>query len=250
MKGCASEKKCVLVKTTLLDFPGRIAAVCFVRGCDLRCPYCYNAPLVEEDFKENLSGQGESSPQFVSASEVVAHLENRRKVLTGFVLSGGEVLCDLPIVKNLILKARSLGYKIKLDTNGTFPERLEELISDERLAPDYVALDVKTSPERYAELGAKSKDLCERISRSIKIVSALPCERREFRTVLYPPLLGKREVERIARLLPKDASWFFAQFQNESCLSPKAEKIPPYTEWQAEELVSLAKARIPNAALR
>lgn len=250
MKGCADEKKCVLVKTTLLDFPGRVAAACFVRGCDLRCPYCYNVPLVEEDFEEDFSGRGDSPPQFVSASEVVAHLERRRKVLTGFVLSGGETLCDFPLAKSLILNARSLGYKIKLDTNGTFPERLEELISDERLAPDYVALDVKTSPERYAELGAKSKDLCEKISRSIKIVSALPCERREFRTVLYPPILGKREVERIARLLPKDASWFFAQFQNESCLSPEAEKIPPYTESQAEELVSLAKRFVPNAALR
>lgn len=250
MKDFADEKKCVLVKTTLLDFPGRVAAACFVRGCDLRCPYCYNAPLVEENFKENFSGRGESPPQFVSASEVVAHLERRRKVLTGFVLSGGEPLCDFPLAKNLILNARSLGYKIKLDTNGTFPERLEELISDERLAPDYVALDVKTSPERYAELGAEGEVLGEKISRSIKIVSALPCERREFRTVLYPPILGKREVERIARILPKDASWFFAQFQNESCLSPEAEKVAPYSDGQAEELVSLAKRFVPNATLR
>lgn len=250
MKGCADEKKCVLVKTTLLDFPGRVAAACFVRGCDLRCPYCYNAPLVEEDFEEIFSGRGESSPQFVSASEVVAHLEKRRKVLTGFVLSGGEPLCDFALAENLILNARALGYKIKLDTNGTFPERLEELLADERLAPDYVALDVKTSPERYGELRTEAKDLGEKISRSIKIVSALPCERREFRTVLYPPLFGKREVERIAHLLPNDASWFFARFQNESCLSPEAEKIAPYSDGQAEELVSLAKSRIPNAALR
>ena len=250
MKGCADEKKCVLVKTTLLDFPGRVAAACFVRGCDLRCPYCYNAPLVEENFKEDFSGREKSPPQFVSASEVVAHLERRRKVLTGFVLSGGEPLCDFPLAKNLILNARALCYKIKLDTNGTFPERLEELVSDERLAPDYVALDVKTSPERYGELRAEGKGLGERISRSIKIVSALPRARREFRTVLYPPILGKREVERIARLLPNDASWFFAQFQNESCLSPEAEKVAPYTEEQAEELVSLAKRFVPNATLR
>lgn len=250
MKDCASEKNCVLVKTTLLDFPGRVAAACFVRGCDLRCPYCYNAPLVDADFKEDFSGREQTSPQFVSAEEVAAHLEKRRKVLTGFVLSGGEALCDFALAKNLILNARSLGYKIKLDTNGTFPERLEELLSDENLAPDYVALDVKTSLERYAELCEKGENLGERISRSIKIVSALPRERREFRTVLYPPLLGNREVECIARLLPNDASWFFAQFQNESCLSPEAEKIAPYTDGQAEELVSLAKSFVPNAALR
>lgn len=170
--------------------------------------------------------------------------------MTGFVLSGGEPLCDFALAKNLISNARALGYKIKLDTNGTFPERLEEILSDERLAPDYVALDVKTSPERYGELRAEAKGLGERISRSIKIVSALPCERREFRTVLYPPLLERREVERIASLLPNDASWFFAQFQNESCLSPEAEKIAPYSDGQTEELVDLAKRFVPNAALR
>lgn len=246
MTESAREKKCVLVKTTLLDFPGRVAAACFVRGCNLRCPYCYNAPLVDENF----SGKGEPLPQFVSAEEVAAHLEKRRNVLTGFVLSGGEVLCDFPLAKKLILGARSLGYKIKLDTNGTFPERLEELLSDERLAPDYVALDVKTSPERYAELGAGARDLEEKILRSIKIVSALPCDNREFRTVLYPPLLGKDEVERIARLLPQDALWLFAQFQNERCLSPEAEKILPCSEAQSEEFLRLAKRFVPNAALR
>ncbi len=245
MKDFAPEKKCVLLKTTLLDFPGRVAAACFVRGCDLRCPYCYNAPLVDADF----SGLGDA-PQFVSDEEVVGHLKRRRNVLTGFVLSGGEALCDFSLAKNLISSARSLGYKIKLDTNGTFPERLEELFSDERFAPDYVALDVKTSPERYAELGANARDLGGKILRSIKAVSALPCERREFRTVLYPPILGKDEVEKIAPILPRDASWFFARFQNESCLSSEAEKVSPYSDEKAEELVSLAKRFVPNAALR
>lgn len=246
MKSRAGEKNCVLVKTTLLDFPGRVAAACFVRGCDLRCPYCYNAPLVDAE----CSAREERPLQFVSAEEVVAHLEKRRAVLTGFVLSGGEALCDVSLAKNLILSARSLGYKIKLDTNGTFPERLEELLSDARLAPDYVALDVKTSPERYAELGANVLGLNERIVRSIKIVSALPPGRREFRTVLYPPLLGTDEIERIARVLPQDASWFLAQFQNESCLSPEAETVAPYSQSQAEELLRVAKRFVPGSALR
>lgn len=242
----AIEKNCVLIKTTLLDFPGRVAAACFVRGCNLRCPYCYNAPLVDAGFP----GQGEDSPRFLSFDEVAAHLERRREVLTGFVLSGGEPLCNFSLAKNLILNARALGYKIKLDTNGTFPERLEETLCDEGIAPDYIALDVKTSPERYDELGAKGQGLDEKILSSIKIVSALPSERREFRTVLYPPLFGKNEVAKIASLLPRDASWFFAQFQNEKCLSPEAEKVAPYSDEQAEELLKIARHFVPNAALR
>ncbi len=240
----APEKNCVLIKTTLLDFPGRVAAACFLRGCDLRCPYCYNAPLVDAGF----SGRTEKPPRFVSSDDVAAHLERRRDVLTGFVLSGGEPLCNFALAKDLILKARSLGYKIKLDTNGTFPEILEEILCDEKIAPDYVALDVKTSLERYDEIGAKGQG--EKVVRSLEIVSALPSERREFRTVLYPPLFGKNEVEKIAPLLPSDASWFFAQFQNAQCLSSDAEKVLPYSQAQAEDLLEIARRFVPNAALR
>jgi len=244
VNACAFEKNCVLIKTTLLDFPGRLAAACFLRGCNLRCPYCYNAPLVDAD----VSGRAEDVPTFLSFDDVVAHLEMRRAVLTGFVLSGGEPLCNFALAKELILKARSLGYKIKLDTNGTFPEILEDILCDERFAPDYVALDVKTSPERYDELGAKGQG--EKIVRSMEIVSALPAQRREFRTVLYPPLFGKNEVEKIAPLLPSDASWFFAQFQNAQCLSSDAEKVLPYSQAQAEDLLEIARRFVPNAALR
>ena len=256
-----------------------------MRGCNLRCPYCYNTELVEpaeasqaqdaggdENCSQDLNAgarAGRDQPQFVGAEEILAHLKKRANVLSGFVISGGEPLCQPELVRRLVLEARSLGYKIKLDTNGIFPDRLQKLLDDPAVRPDYIALDVKTSPARYGELSQvqekTTKDVrgkpehdtlqaqdaaAEKVIRSIKIVSALPAEEREFRTVLYPPLVGRAEIEEIAALLPADARWYFARFQNSHCLREAAEKVQPYTDAEEAALVDLARSKISAAELR
>ncbi len=242
-----------------------------MRGCNFRCPYCYNTDLVEPSGGNQSQAQksgaqaNRDNPQFVSIQDIIAHLKKRAAVLSGFVISGGEPLCQPDAVRGLILEARSLGYKIKLDTNGAFPDRLQELLSDPACAPDYVALDVKTAPARYSELlvqnAAAGKDLqdlnaggqnlaAQKIIESIKIVSAMPADAREFRTVLYPPLVGQADIKEIASLLPKDARWYFAHFLNGHCLNPEAEKIVPYDEKTEAGLVELARAKIPGAIIR
>ena len=268
-----------------------------MRGCNLRCPYCYNTELVAPQDAAAIANQSQAQksgdyncsqaqksgaqakrdePQFVFIQDIIAHLKKRANVLSGFVISGGEPLLQPDVVRGLILQARSLGYKIKLDTNGMFPGRLQELLSDPACAPDYVALDVKTAPGRYSELQAQDaatikalQDLnaaaagsltfkasqaqdaaAQKIVDSIKIVSALPAAAREFRTVLYPPLVGDAEIQEIAKLLPKDARWFFAHFLNGRCLNPEAEKIVPYDEKTEAGLVELARAKIPGAIIR
>lgn len=253
-----------------------------MRGCNFRCPYCYNTELVEPSGGNQSQAQksgaqaNRDNPQFVSIQDIIAHLKKRANVLSGFVISGGEPLCQPDAVRGLILEARSLGYKIKLDTNGAFPDRLQELLSDPACAPDYVALDVKTAPARYSELQAQdaaaanalqAKDTAtvkalqdlnaggqnlaaQKIIESIKIVSALPADAREFRTVLYPPLVSESEINKIASLLPKDARWYFAHFLNGHCLNPEAEKIVPYDEKTEAGLVELARAKIPGAIIR
>lgn len=236
-----------------------------MRGCNLRCPYCYNTKLVEpaeasqaqdaggdENCSQDLNAgarAGRDQPQFVGAEEILAHLKKRANVLSGFVISGGEPLCQPELVRRLLLEARSLGYKIKLDTNGIFPDRLQKLLDDPAARPDYIALDVKTSPARYKELQAQDA-AAEKIIRSIKIVSGLPAEEREFRTVLYPPLVGRAEIEEIAALLPADARWYFARFQNSHCLREAAEKVQPYTDAEEAALVDLARTTIPGTILR
>lgn len=286
-----------------------------MRGCNFRCPYCYNTELVEPSGGNQSQAQDagdynclqaqksgaqakRDNPQFVSIQDIIAHLKKRAAVLSGFVISGGEPLCQPDAVRGLILEARSLGYKIKLDTNGAFPDRLQELLSDPACAPDYVALDVKTAPARYSELlvqnaaaGKAVQDLnapaanalqakevatvkafqdlnfggqdcsqdlnaggqnlaAQKIIESIKIVSAMPADAREFRTVLYPPLVSESEINKIASLLPKDARWYFAHFLNGHCLSAAAEKVQPYTEEKEAALLELARSFIPGAELR
>jgi pyruvate formate lyase activating enzyme len=233
-----------LVKTTLVDYPGRVAAALFLKGCNLRCPYCYNTPLlVAGSFFDD---------DAVTYDQVINHLKTRRNVLTGFVLSGGEPLLT-PELPQLITAARNLGYKIKLDTNGMLSEKLAELLENKDLKPDFIALDIKTAPGRYGELSADYADfhgLGEEIKKTIFLVSGLPAAAREFRTVLVPTLVGEAEIKEIATLLPQNAAWRFAPFQNKNCLDPKYNEIKPYTDKAMQALVAQAQKIIPDAQLR
>lgn len=135
-----------LQKMTLLDWPGRVACTVFLGGCDLRCPYCHNAELLEGPF-----------PETVTQDELLAFLSRRRGLLDGVCVTGGEPLLrpDLP---ELLAAIRAAGFPVKLDTNGTHPDRLREVI--EAGLADYVAMDLKNCPERYAEtVGVPGLDL-------------------------------------------------------------------------------------------
>lgn len=235
----------VLVKTTLVDFPGRVAGSFFLNGCNLRCPYCYNTELITGNAGDD------------TINELFAHLEKRQGILTGIVISGGEPLLN-PYTKEIILKAKELEYKVKLDTNGTLPEKLAELLEDEKLRPDFVAMDIKTSPERYASEICPNNSkhygdtqyFVDKLTEAAKLVSSIPAASREFRTVLVPPLVKKADIEKMAALLPSDASWQFAQFRNENCLNPLYNKIPPYIDSEANELIAYAQTLIHGATLR
>lgn len=243
-----------LIKTTLVDFPGRVAASLFLKGCNLRCPYCYNWELIDPMLGFGTERQTPDK-SLSSLEDVFSHLEKRRNVLTGFVISGGEPLL-FPHLAELIEEAKSLGYKIKLDTNGTLPDRLEAIMQNPATRPDFIAMDIKTAPNRYALVAphampnSSADALAEKLARSVKLISTLPADCREWRTVLVPPLVGKDDIREMAQLLPKDASWQFAQFRNENCLDPAYNDITPYSDAAVTELVSYAKKMIAGAQLR
>ncbi len=244
----------VLVKTTCVDFPGRVAGSFFLKGCNIRCPYCYNIGLVLSDSEIPAGTQTEP---LNTVAELFAHLEKRQGILSGLVISGGEPLLN-PYTPVIIRKAKELGYKIKIDTNGTLPEKLKSLIEDETLRPDFIAMDIKTSPARYSTLicGENSSffgnnDFFQKVLReSTELVAAYPADSREWRTVLVPGLVTKEDLAAMAELLPQDASWQFAQFLNQNCLDPSYNDIYPYSDTEAAELIDYAKTLIPGANLR
>lgn len=126
-----------LQKMTLLDFPGKVACTVFLQGCNYRCPFCHNSDL--------LPGKGEA---FMSEEAFIAFLERRQGLLDGVCVSGGEPTL-YPGLQQLLKAIKSLGYAVKLDTNGSRPEILREVVRKGLV--DYVAMDVKNSPARYAE---------------------------------------------------------------------------------------------------
>ena len=145
-------------KLTLLDYPGKTACTVFTGGCNYRCPFCHNAGLVTK-----------LDTEIISEGEVLSHLKKRQGILDGVAISGGEPLLQGDI-EEFLQKIKELGYSIKLDTNGSFPDKLKSII-DKGLC-DYVAMDIKNSKERYNEtIGIDNFDisLMEKSVESIKL---------------------------------------------------------------------------------
>lgn len=173
-----------LVKTTLLDFPGRVAAVVFTAGCNLRCPWCHNPGLV----------RGPQPTDFWPRDEVLAFLRRRRSVLGGVVVTGGEPLYhqDLPL---LLEDIASVGLPIKLDTNGTYPRRLEALPAG---LVDFVAMDLKSAPDRYHLQGLPGQG--PRVVESLGLIRQR-YPRHQIRTTWVPGLNTLDEIPAMAAAL-------------------------------------------------
>jgi len=228
-----------LQKTSLVDYPGRVAAVFFLAGCNLRCPYCHNPSLLVPE-----SGDPDTADDLTSIDEAFAFLEHRKSVLSGVVLSGGEptMHADLPAVAARI---RSMGLLVKLDTNGTFPERIAPV------GANYIAMDLKMAPARYAELwpGAPS-DADARIAESVRMVRASGAD-YEFRITCAPGIFTLSDAEAMAALLEADDAVFLQRYRPGHVLDRAwAERVTPYTEHDMAELLGIISVAAPRARIR
>ena len=185
-----------LQKTTLLDYPGKVACTVFLAGCNLRCPFCHNAPLV----------CGSPAPLMTQA-DFFAFLKKRQGILDGVCITGGEPTLrpDLP---ELIAKIRRLGFFVKLDTNGSSPTMLRTLLENSLV--DYVAMDIKNAPSRYAET-CGGVDVLDAVTESAALLMAGSTD-YEFRTTCVHPLHDVQAMEQIGAWLAGAKAYHLQQF--------------------------------------
>ncbi|MBE5789805.1 MAG: anaerobic ribonucleoside-triphosphate reductase activating protein [Clostridiales bacterium] len=208
-----------LQKMTLLDFPGRVACTVFLGGCDMRCPFCHNAELIDG-----------SAPAALDEQELLRFLGRRKGLLDGVAITGGEPLLRSDLAP-LLREIRNLGYAVKLDTNGTHPDRLKALL-DEGLV-DYAAMDIKNSPERYAETaGVPGLDLAP-IRESARLLMTGETD-YEFRTTVVDELHDEESFRGIGAWLHGAKRFFLQQFTDRDTVpfgglhAPSGEKMRQY----------------------
>ena len=187
-------------KTTLLDYPGHIAATVFTGSCNFRCPFCHNSDLVL--FPQDVP--------IVSEEEIFTHLKKRQGILDGVCITGGEptLQTDLP---DFILKVRSLGYAVKLDTNGYRPDVLAKLCDDGLI--DYVAMDIKHAPVKYNDICQVTDFDFKRIQSSVDylIHSSIPYE---FRTTIVKELHTAEDISAIGSLVAGARSYYLQSYKD------------------------------------
>ncbi len=198
---------------SMLDWEGRLATTIFVAGCNLSCPFCHNPELVA----------AAKHPATIPIETIDEHIASKSGWLDGVVISGGEPSVH-PQLRQLIIHLRTLGAQIKLDTNGTRPDVLSQLLDDGLLG--YVAMDVKTSFDRYGEV-ARRPVSTEAIGRSIDLIVGSGID-HEFRTTMVPGYVDREDALWVARRVSRGRRYALQQFNPKAVLDPDASKIKPY----------------------
>lgn len=218
-----------LQKTSLIDFPNKIASVLFTPGCNLRCPFCHNWRLV-------LEPQG----PFLTEDQVLQILDSRKRHVKAVAITGGEPTTqnDLP---KFLAKLKEMGFDVKLDTNGFFPDMLEECLP----YVDYVALDVKTSLEKYSLLGAQSTG---NYVRTIEMLKEGKVD-YEFRTTVVPGFVDAENVSKIGDLVEGAKCLVLQQFIPNDTLDKTFHDVKPYSPEDIASFADVMKKYVENVML-
>lgn len=220
-------------KLTLLDYPGKVACTLFTKGCNFYCPFCHNAYLVDLNETEN-----------ITSDEVLSYLKKRQGILEGVCISGGEPLLHKEI-EDFMKEVKALGYSIKLDTNGSFPKRLKELV--EKGLIDYVAMDIKNSFDKYA-MTAGLKDInLDDIKESIDFLLSDAVD-YEFRTTVAQELHTPEDIEEIAKSIKGAKKYFLQNFVDSGNII--GENLHPTDENILEKMKTKASQYVSNARIR
>ena len=223
-----------LQKMTLLDFPGKVACTVFLGGCDFRCPFCHNSDLLEI-----------SAPAEMDEEDLLSFLNKRVGLLEGVAFTGGEPLLrkDIP---ELFKRIKDLGFPIKLDTNGNHPDLLKSLVNDGLV--DYVAMDIKNSPERYAEtIGLETFDL-SKVEESKNFLIGQSRIDFEFRTTVINEFHDDDSFKAIGPWIEGAPNYFLQKFEDRDTV-PFAGLTSPSFE-DMERYAVLVRPYVKNVGLR
>lgn len=227
-------KICGLQKTTLLDFPGRVAATVFTGGCNFRCPFCHNSELL-----------GSGIPEEYSVGEVLAFLKKRRGILTGVCITGGEPTLQKDL-EDFIQAVRELGLAVKLDTNGYKPDVLKNLCQKGLL--DYAAMDIKAARGNYERVTGVDRLLLERIDESIAFLleGHVPYE---FRTTVVKGLHSRKDFEEIGHWI-RGCRRYYLQAYTESGEVLVPGVFSAFSKKEMEEFAALIRPFAEEVSLR
>ena len=222
-------------KMTLLDFPGKVAATVFLGGCNLRCPFCHNASLVTHIDPSAACGE----------DAVLSYLTKRRGIIDGICVTGGEPLLRTDIAP-FLEKVKSLGLLVKLDTNGTFPDRLRALV--EAGLVDYVAVDVKNAKERYAAtVGLEGFDVAP-IERTLQFLREGAAS-YELRTTVVREFHDADAIRSLAEWIEGAPRYYLQTFADSGDLIA-SEPLHPVPRAEMEEMAKIARTYIPEVKIR
>jgi len=224
-----------LQKLTLLDFPQHTACTLFTQGCNVRCPFCHNSSLLD-------ACRAPENP--LLAEDVLAFLYKRRGTLDGVCITGGEPLMHDEL-RDFIQHVRAMGFLVKLDTNGTYPDKLRHLIDEGLL--DMVAMDIKNAPSRYGmTVGVPHFDVSP-----VRESAALLKENKisfEFRTTVTDEMHRDEDMEEIGQWLKGDARYFLQSYVESDAVLHKG--LTPPSKEKLERFLGILRPYLPNTSLR
>jgi pyruvate formate lyase activating enzyme len=219
-----------LQKISLVDYPSKVASVLFTPGCNLRCGFCHNWRIAVDP-----------QPPFLQEGTALELLEKRKRYVDAVVVTGGEP-CMHKELPRFLAKLKERGFTVKLDTNGFYPEVLEECLG----SVDYVAMDMKTSPEKYVQLGAKDT---VGLMRTVEILKTgkVPYE---FRTTMVPDLVTAEDLTCIGEVVKGAQTLALQQFVPEDTLDKSFQVLRPYAPEVITGLAECVKKYAHNVVLR
>lgn len=220
-------------KMTVLDFPGKIACIIFTHGCNFKCPFCHNARLVTED------------GDFFDEEEILSYLIKRRGILDGVCISGGEPLIHGEAIFELMRKIKELGFLIKLDTNGYLPNKLKYAIDNGLV--DYVAMDIKNSPDKYPQTAGIDIVDMEKIKSSIEIIMSSSVD-YEFRTTVTKELHTPEDFVEIGKLIRGAKRYYIQNFVDSGGII--SEGSSPLENQGLTALLEAISPYVPGALIR